>query len=46
MEQELEKLLDEGLEATEQGDTDKAIMLYEQILSHREDWSTVHYNWD
>jgi len=39
MEQGLEKLLDEAIEAAEQGDTGKAIVLYEQILSRRDDWS-------
>ncbi len=44
MNKEVEKLLDEAIEAADQGDTEKAIALYEQILSHEEDWSTVHYN--
>ncbi len=40
----LETLLDQAIEASDNGDKDGAIRIYEKILFEREDWATVHYN--
>src|SRR5688572_3278389 len=40
----LETLLDQAIEASDKGDKDGAIGIYQKILSEKEDWSTVHYN--
>lgn len=40
----LETLLDQAIEASDQGDKDLAIDIYGKILSEKEDWATVHYN--
>lgn len=37
-------LLELAMEATDQGDSEKAIGFYEQILAQEEAWSTPHYN--
>lgn len=42
--QDLETLLNQAIEASDKGDEDLAICIYQQILSEREDWATVHYN--
>jgi tetratricopeptide (TPR) repeat protein len=42
--QNLESLLDQAIEASDNGDKDEAIRIYEKILSEKEDWATVHYN--
>jgi tetratricopeptide (TPR) repeat protein len=42
--QNLQTLLDQAVEASDQGDKDEAIRIYEKILSEKEDWATVHYN--
>jgi len=40
----LEALLDQAREASDNGNEDEAIRLYETILSQKEDWSKPHYN--
>lgn len=40
----VEILLDLAMEASDQGNDDKAITIYEQILLQEEAWSTPHYN--
>jgi tetratricopeptide (TPR) repeat protein len=40
----VDTLLELAMEASDQGDNDKAIGLYEQILAREEAWSTPHYN--
>lgn len=40
----LEILLEQAIEASNQGDKDRAIGIYQMLLSEKEDWSTVHYN--
>jgi hypothetical protein len=42
--QNLETLLDQAIEASDQRDKDEAIRIYQKILSEKEDWATVHYN--
>jgi hypothetical protein len=42
--QNLEALLDQAIEASDHGDKDSAISIYQRILSEKEDWATVHYN--
>lgn len=42
--QNLESLLDQAIEASDNGDKDEAIRIYEKILSEKVDWATVHYN--
>jgi tetratricopeptide (TPR) repeat protein len=37
-------LLEAAMDATDQGDSEKAITLYEQILAQEEAWATPHYN--
>jgi tetratricopeptide (TPR) repeat protein len=41
---DLENQLDQALAVHEKGDVDAAIILYEEILSEKEDWSRPHYN--
>ena len=40
----LQILLDQAIEAADEGDDEKAIAIYEDILSQREDWSAPHFN--
>lgn len=40
----LQELLDAAIHETDYGDKNKAIELYHQIISQKEDWSTPHYN--
>ena len=40
----LEVLLDQAIDASDRGDTDSAIRIYDQILLAKEDWSKPHYN--
>jgi hypothetical protein len=42
--QNLEALLDQAIDASDQGDKELAIRIYDEILAYREDWDTVHYN--
>jgi len=40
----LETLLDQAIEASNHGEKEEAIRIYQEILSEKEDWSIVHYN--
>lgn len=40
----IESLLELAMEASDRGDEDKALGIYEQIFLQKEDWSTPHYN--
>jgi len=40
----LQTLLDQAIEASDQGEKDEAIRLYQQILAEKENWSMPHYN--
>jgi tetratricopeptide (TPR) repeat protein len=42
--QNLENLLEQAIEASDSGNKEKAIKIYEKILSEKEDWSKPHYN--
>lgn len=42
--QNLGTLFDQAIEASDKGDKDESIRIYEKILSEKEDWATVHYN--
>lgn len=42
--QDLEDLLDKAVAAYDSGDNNKAIQIYNHILSIKEDWSKPHYN--
>jgi hypothetical protein len=42
--QNLESLLDQAIEASDSGDKDEAIRIYNKILSENEGWATIHYN--